>query len=122
MKTTIEFLGMEYNYVSQEGVEFRPQAPEMQAINNMKQLEMILESQGFHCIESREIKWDTSTYIKIIDPSGKYVLLQAYFSGAKETIRQKQSVNYNISGIGKDVENLVAKINDSYEPGCLTCR
>lgn len=111
MKYSIKQHGQEYAFVSKQGVEFKPVVDQYKAMDNLKQLEEKLAALGFQCLQPRALKFDPSSFLKVTDESGRYVTLATYFSGSKETIRQKQSVAYDIAGLEKDVEEIIAELS-----------
>lgn len=126
MRSEIKAFGKKYRYVSKKGIEFSPQENQHKAIKNMKELEERLDDTDFVCIKSRKVKWDPSRYLKVMDKSGRHVILDTYFNGDSETIRTKQSVEYDVKGLERDVDSVIRKLNkknNNEESGkCYTCR
>lgn len=82
----------------------------MSAMKSMQALESRLDELGFECINRRDIKWDSSFYLRIMDESGRFLTLEAYYSGNKETIRQENSVKYKMQGLEQDIQWAVNNI------------
>jgi len=122
MEKIIKSHEQEYKFVQIKGQEYAPVSDQFEANKNMANLESLLASNGFECTQKREIKWDPAKYVKIVDESGRYIELEIYFSGPKETIRRKQSVNYDIKGLERDVKFAIDQINEKPLGKCYTCR
>lgn len=122
IESTIKAYQKKYKLVSIENIEFRPKKESSKAHCDMDEFEKILSDIKFSCIEPRTVWWLESKYIKIMDKSGRYVTIDAYFNGSRETIRSYHSVNYNISGLEEDVLPVINKIHMQSRNKAYSCR
>ena len=122
MKENIISIGRLYKYISREEVEYSPVEDQSAAMDSMKKLEKRLTDLNFKCTKNRETKWDPKEYLSIMGSDGRFVLIKTYFSGSKDTIREKQSVNYDIAGLEEDIDLVMKRIE--MEGGVIhyTCR
>jgi hypothetical protein len=122
MDKKIQAFGKEFGVVHQKPVEYKPVEDSIKAIENMKELEQRLDELGFQCLIPRSVKWDPKKYVKIMNEVGRYVTLDTYFDGPRETIRLKQSVNYQISGLEQDVNFVMAHLDPNKVVYTCPCR
>jgi hypothetical protein len=130
MDVPLEAHGREYRFVRQEGVEFAPVQPEVDAYQSRQQLETILGDLGFTRVEPAvENKWEPVDYLRIENEQGRHLRLRVGYSGPdSEEIRKQQSVVYDIEGLLDSVNYANAQIKESRDhpdeeddSGPLTC-
>ena len=123
MELKIEAFGSEYKYIQSTRNEFNPTEDYCNASENVVSLNERLKSIGFFCIGSKDVKYDRSVFVKIMDLSGRFIIVETYLKEEKEISRKQQSIVYDIWGLEDDVKQSIKKINDEpIQSGAYTCR
>jgi len=123
MELKIEAFGIEHNFIHSTQNEFNPIEDHCQASENAASLNERLKSIGFFCISSKDVKYARSVFVKIMNLSGRFIIVEAYLKEEKETSRKQQSIVYDIWGLEDDVKQAIRQINNEpLQSGAYTCR
>jgi hypothetical protein len=112
MKDTIWAFEKDFTIIGKAKLEYAGFEDHTKAYKNLDELENLLTSMKFKCIEPRENKWGQSKFLKVTHPSGRYITIDTYFKDKTEGIKRSSSVNYNLFGVVDDYNKIIDKISN----------
>ena len=123
MKLKIDAYGKEYKYISSAKNKFIPTKNKSNVNREIISLKERLESIGFVRVNLDNSKIHSSTYIKVIDASGRFVIAETYLKNRSNTTNNQQLEIYDLWGLESDVKLVIKQINkDPIKSGVYTCR
>lgn len=123
MELEIEAFGSKHIFIHSTQNKFSLIEDHCNASENLSSLNERLKSIGFFCIGPKDVKYARSVFVKIMNLSGKFIIVEAYLKEGKETSRKQQSIVYDIWGLEDDVKQAIRQINNEpIQSGAYTCR
>ncbi len=123
MKLKIDAYGKEYKYISSAKNKFIPTKNKSNVNREIISLKERLESIGFVRVNLDNSKIHSSTYINVIDASGRFVIAETYLKNRSNTTNNQQLEIYDLWGLESDVKLVIKQINkDPIKSGVYTCR
>lgn len=123
MKLKIDAYGKEYKYISSAKNKFIPTKNKSNVNREIISLKERLESIGFVRVNLDNSKIHSSTYINVIDASGRFVIAETYLKNRSNTTNNQQLEIFDLWGLESDVKLVIKQINkDPIKSGVYTCR